>query len=83
MMTIIKAVLAGIKHLLAGAAAAAALFAAYAIAGADGGPPVATDDEPAIVLTPPIQEQLDALCAAAWPDDDRHALARQRACAKD
>lgn len=83
MMKLFQNLLAGTQQLLIGALATAALLAAYAIAGPGEDPTHHDEDAAAIVLTPPIQEELDALCAAAWPDDEMHAEARRRACAKD
>ncbi|MDR6739607.1 hypothetical protein J2X56_001621 [Herbaspirillum sp. 1173] len=83
MRKLVHAVLAAAKHLSVGVLATATLLAAYAIAGPDADPSASDEQEPAILLTPPIQEQLDALCAATWPDDEMHAEARRRACAKD
>lgn len=83
MMKLVRAILAVAKHVLVGVLATAVLLAAYAIAGPDTGSSASDEQEPAIMLTLPIQEQLDALCAATWPDDEMHTEARRRACAKD
>ncbi|RAM63202.1 hypothetical protein [Herbaspirillum rubrisubalbicans] len=83
MKKLLQNLLAGARQLLIGSLATAALLAAYAIAGPGEEPTLQDDEAAAIVLTPPLQEQLTALCAAAWPDDEMHAEARRRACAKD
>lgn len=83
MKKLFENLLAGARQLLIGALATAVLLVAYAIAGPGEEPTHHDDEHAAIVLTPPLQEQLAALCAAAWPDDEMHAEARRRACAKD
>ncbi|WP_044529265.1 hypothetical protein [Herbaspirillum sp. B65] len=83
MMKYLQIILAAARQLLIGALATAALLGAYAIAGPESESTDLAEEAVPILLKPPIQEQLDALCAAAWPDDEMHAEARRRACAKD